>query len=91
MIFTFNGSGYVTSNESEIDKKQCEKNCILFNNYSIGRLDQRMKQGLQDCIWILNHAECLFSQNKEDHEDETKIDHGIERRDKKDLKQNGNV
>ena len=30
-----------------------------------------------------NHVECLFSQNKEDHEDETKINHGIERRDKK--------
>jgi glutamate 5-kinase len=30
-----------------------------------------------------NDIDCLFSENPEDHEDETKIDHGIERKDKK--------
>ena len=30
-----------------------------------------------------NNARCLFSENEEDHEDERRIDHGIERRDKK--------
>ena len=30
-----------------------------------------------------NNIDCLFSENPEDHEDETKIDHGIERKDKK--------